>query len=145
EREERRANMKRDQVNLTWLNANPNAQIIASEASESYFSYTWMENGQMTNQNYIKGFTKITYKDLYPGIDVEYTAHKIDGIKYALIVHPGADISQVKMKYTDANRMSINIAGDLLIRTVFGDIVDHAPSTFYSGNPNQIIDSKFIR
>ena len=46
-------------------------------------------------------FQQITIKDIYPGIDVEYTFHEKEGTKYALIIHPGADVSKVKMKYVE--------------------------------------------
>ncbi|MDO9187769.1 MAG: gliding motility-associated C-terminal domain-containing protein, partial [Bacteroidia bacterium] len=66
-----------------------------------------------------------------------------DGIKYSLIVHPGADISKVKMKYDDMVKLNDN--GDLGIPTLFGDIVEHAPVTFYSENKSNIISSHFIK
>ncbi len=145
EKEEHNANIKRDYVNLIWENANPNAKITASEQADEYFSYSFKEGEAVSNINYIKGFKKIMYKDLYPNIDVEYTFHPTEGIKYALILHPGADISMVKMKYTDANKISINAGGDLHIRTEFGDIIDHAPVTFYANNNSSLISSKFIK
>ncbi|HXB41086.1 MAG TPA: gliding motility-associated C-terminal domain-containing protein, partial [Bacteroidia bacterium] len=65
--------------------------------------------------------------------------------KYSLILHPGADISLVKMKFTDANKVSVADNGDLHIRTGFGDIIDHAPATFYANNHSSVINSKFVK
>ncbi|MEP6927253.1 MAG: hypothetical protein ABI834_06425, partial [Ginsengibacter sp.] len=37
-------------------------------------------------------FKGITYKDLYPGIDVRYYSDGGSNLKYDFIVHPGADV-----------------------------------------------------
>ena len=73
-------------------------------------------------------FKKIIYRNLYPDIDVEYVFHPEDGIKYSLILHPGADISKVKMICSNPLLQIEN--GDLQIHTKFGNITDHAPVTF---------------
>ena len=40
----------------------------------------------------------VTYQNMYPGIDVRYYTN--DGkLKYDIIVHPGADLSPLAMKY----------------------------------------------
>ena len=82
----------------------------------------------------ISGYQKLVYKNLYPNIDVEYVFHPQGGIKYALILHPGADVSQVKMKYADNEKLSFTNDGEIFIDTKFGDMVDHAPVTFYANN-----------
>jgi gliding motility-associated-like protein len=145
EKEERRLNIKRDFVTLTWENANPNVKIEAQEETHEYFNYGGKPGTGEPGFSNARAFKKIVYKNLYPNIDVEYIFHPTEGIKYSLILHPGADISQVKMKYTDADKMKIDLDGDLHIRTAFGDIIDHAPVTFYANNPSSTINSKFVR
>lgn len=144
EKEERKLNFKVDEVAMLWENANPATEVVASDAKSDYHSYTYTnENGVKVNTNYIKGYKKITYKNLYPNIDVEYTFHPEGGIKYALILHPGADASVVKMNYS--KNLSIEENQNLHISTKFGDIIDHAPLTFYGNNKNNIISSKFVK
>lgn len=74
----------------------------------------------------IKGYKKITYKNLYPAIDVEYVFHPESGIKYALVLHPGADISKVRMKFVTDSSLYIDNNGNLKIATIYGDITEHA-------------------
>ncbi|MDF2437818.1 MAG: hypothetical protein K0Q95_2194 [Bacteroidota bacterium] len=144
EKEEHRMKFKTDVVNVIWEGADPNTLVIPSGATEDYHIYVQKNaNGQEESINNIKAFTKLTYKNLYPNIDVEYTFHPQDGIKYAIILHPGADPSLIKMKYSD--NVSIAGNGDLHIDTKFGDIIDHAPLSFYSANNSSEITSKFIR
>ncbi len=99
EREEHQSNIKIDYIHLIWENANPNTKIIADEETNDYFSYALRNGQEVTNINFVKGYKKITYKNLYPNIDVEYTFHPTEGIKYAIILRPGADIYQLKMNY----------------------------------------------
>lgn len=141
-KEGKKRQYKQDEVSFTWENSNPDVEIIGEDPTSEYFSYTFKEDGQNKNVNYIKGYKKIIYKNLYPNIDVEYTFHKTDGIKYSLILHPGADVSKIKMNYSDTPVLSEN--GDLHFTTLFGDIIDHAPKSFYSDNSSVLINSKFF-
>lgn len=144
EEEERRMEYKTDVVSFVWENANPNTEVISLEETSDYHSYNIpQKDGSEKNINFIKGFKKIIYKELYPNIDVEYVFHPVDGIKYSLILHPGADVSQVKMNYSD--RVKVRSNGELNIPTSFGDIIEHAPATFYSDNNSAKISSRFIR
>jgi len=127
-------------VNMHWVGSNANARITVSEQSEGY--YTFGEKGFENIK--AKGYKKLVYTDLYPGIDVEYTISKKGGFKYSLIVHPGADLSKVKMQYSgDIDKMTLDIEGNILISTDAGIITDHAPQSYYQGSTN-IIPSAFI-
>ncbi|MBI2967459.1 MAG: gliding motility-associated C-terminal domain-containing protein [Bacteroidetes bacterium] len=145
EKEEKKVKMKSDVVSMVWENANPAVNIVGSDKSDGYNSYTFIESGKEKNVNYINGFKKLTYKNLYPHIDVEYVFHPVDGIKYSLILHPGADISVVKMKYPERETVFLSNNGEVHISTIFGDIIDHAPQTFYSGNKEKTIESEFVK
>ncbi|MES2515664.1 MAG: gliding motility-associated C-terminal domain-containing protein [Bacteroidota bacterium] len=144
EKEERRLKVKADQVTMLWQNANENVKIEASGMTNDYHSYHFKQQStQYKNISYVKGFKKITYKNIYPHIDIEYVFAEKDGLKYSLILHPGADPSQVKMVYD--NHVSLNSNGEVRIDTKFGDIIDHAPLTFYQQNHHSIITSAFTK
>jgi gliding motility-associated-like protein len=144
ESEEHRMKFKTDVVNMTWEGANQDAQLIAADLTSDYHVYVVKgKDGQDESINNIRAYKKLIYKNLYPNIDVEYTFHPESGIKYTLILHPGADVSLVKMSYSDNVR--IDADGDLLIGTKFGNITDHAPQSFYSSNAASVISSRFIK
>src|ERR1700757_3901006 len=143
EREEKVITYKTDVVSMVWEGANEHAEIVAENKSDEYFSYAYNENGVQKNENYIYGYEKLTYKNLYPNIDVEYVFHPTDGIKYSFILHPGADVSQIKMTYS--NRVKLNSNGEIHISTKFDDIIEHAPQSFYANNKSATVASKFIK
>jgi gliding motility-associated-like protein len=144
EAEELRMEIKRDVVSINWKDANANVVIEAIDPNTDYYSYCVANpDGSIKNLNYIKSFKKIVYKNIYPGIDVEYVFHPVDGLKYSLIIHPGADISKAVMMYSRLPKISDN--GDIHISTKFGDIIDHAPVTFNSDNKLEVIASQFVK
>ena len=134
-----------DIVNIIWEGANPNTELIAEDLTPDHHTYAMMKSDKSVYAlDNIRAYKKLTYKNLYPNIDIEYVFHPQDGIKYSFILHPGADVAKVKMRYPENEKLTIISSGDLFIDTKFGDIVDHAPQTFYADN-NQEISSHFIR
>ena len=132
-------------VNMEWLNADPNVQILTEGIVSEYFSYMSAENPVEKSVYGARGYKKIIYKNLYPKIDVEYIFHEKTGIKYVLIVHPGGDPSVIKMRYTgDINGIFKDVEGNIQISTLSEEnIIDHAPVSYYKLNPNSKIESYF--
>jgi hypothetical protein len=144
EKEEHQLKVKADQVTMLWQNANPNAEIVADEVTTDYHSYYFKQSsGEYKNVSNIKGFKKITYKNIYPNIDIDYVFHKKGGLEYSLTLHPGANPSQVKMLFD--SHVDLNNAGEIRISSKFGDIIDHAPLTFYQNNNASVIASSFTK
>ncbi|MCC6691395.1 MAG: SprB repeat-containing protein [Bacteroidia bacterium] len=146
EEEERNAKAETYCIRMNWEGADPNAQIIAEEEAEGY--YTYGVEG-FTNLK-AKGYRKLIYKNMYPGIDIEYiipdssaTPGMNGGIKYTLNVRPGADVKKVKMHYEgNLKKIKLDSAGNVIIVTPAGNLIDHAPQSFYQ-NKNETVSSSF--
>jgi len=143
QKEERIRNTKKSTqyIDIEWLGSNQNTSIVAENKQSTYYSYVTNVSNENPQTIFCDGYSKITYKNLYPNIDVEYVFHPENGIKYNLLLHPGADISQVKMKYGSNVKLSVK-NGNIHIKTIVGEIIDHAPVTFYAEN-NENIPSAF--
>ena len=129
-------------VYMEWEGLNINSKIIADEETKSY--YTFGEKGYEDIK--AKGYKKLLYKEIYPGIDVEYTIPEKGGIKYKLMLQAGANPDLIKMKYSgDVEKISIDNNGNAIIKTPAGDIVDHAPQSFYERNNNNILSEFEIK
>jgi len=144
EEEEHSVNLDIDKVNMQWEGVNPNVQVVAEEETPDYFSYSVKQGKDLKNINFIKAYKKLVYKNLYPGIDVEFVFHPDKGIEYSLIVQPGADVSAFKMKYSNDRRINI-VNGDIHIATEFGDIIDYAPVTYVTGDKSETVSSRFTK
>ena len=138
DREEELTKIETYFVNMQWIGCNENTVIEVNDESEGYYTF-----GEKGYENVIaKGYKKLTYKNIYNGIDVEYIIPKEGGIKYSIIVHPGADVSKVKMKYSgDFDKMETSTEGNIIIKTPVGDIIDHAPFSFYKESSEKISSS----
>ncbi len=139
-------------IHITFLNANSDAQIIATDKVSHAYSFgikDYFTNSAHSINN-IPGFKKITYKNIYPNIDIEYTLHPKGGLKYNIILHPGANVDDIQLGYSTKNKntgkrseVQISDEGQLIISTSLGDITEKAPFTFYD-NSSQKIQSRYL-
>ncbi len=122
-------------LNSQWIGANPNVTIDASQERSDYYTYPVGKSGTIQ----ANAFEKITYKNIYPGIDIEYSFPKgSKDVKYVVIVHPGADPSVVKLKYSGEKQMTVDNDGNIKINTGWGQFVDHAPVSYYAEDHNSV-------
>jgi gliding motility-associated-like protein len=143
EKEGNRVELTQDELESVWLGANQQVQIIAEQKNSFYHSYQLKTKGGKTESiNYISSYKKLIYKNLYPYIDLIYEFHPKGGLKYSLLIHPGASLKEVQLKYSKI--ISLQANGDIYTSTIFGNIIDHQPVTFYAENQNNFIESAYI-
>ncbi|PBQ31698.1 hypothetical protein CNR22_07920 [Sphingobacteriaceae bacterium] len=128
----KKVNRKADKnffVYVNWVNANKNLQVIESDKQSWYFSY-----GLSALNSY--GYKKITYKNVYDHIDIEYLIpeNKTHGIKYNVILHPYADPDQIKLLYSGHVKRITKKGKDVVVKTPLGNIVEHEPETIDQEN-----------
>lgn len=129
-----------DELNVRFPSAT-HALLSASNPQEAYFSYTFQAlQGEVLNKTNVKGYEQLVYHNITPGIDLSYTIHPESGLKYALIVHPKASISDFRMIF-DRDVTLVN--QEIHINTIFGDWIDHAPISFYEFADDATIPSSF--
>lgn len=125
-------------VKMEWLDCSKGAVLEAGAESGGY--YTFGEKGYENIK--ARGYKTLSYKNLYSGIDVEYTIPDKGGIKYKIILHPGADVSKVKMKYSgDVMRTATDDEGNIAIKTPAGEIIDHAPQSYYEESGSVVLSA----
>lgn len=99
----------------------------------------------------VHSYTQITLKNIYPGIDwVIFSSQqqalndeaRFGGLKYNFIVHPGADISVIKLRYKWTDKPILQNNGSLKIVTPMGTITEGAPLSF-AGSSENIITTRY--
>jgi len=131
-------------VQMEWAGCNKDVVIKGVEKSGDRHIYSSLDAGKRTvNSAPVDGFSKVVYQGLYDHIDLEYTIHPEQGFKYALILHPGADVSKVRMVFKGDHKPVVDAAGNLRIATAHGDIIDHAPVSFYKDGMNEQVATRF--
>jgi gliding motility-associated-like protein len=115
-------------ITMEWVGANSNVAIIQEEKTYEYHTYGLLKDKA-------HGYKKITYKNLYNGIDLEYsfTNNSKIGFEYSLHVAAGADLSQIQMRYGgDAKTIKTNKQGNLIIDSDIEGIEQSIPISFYN-------------
>lgn len=124
---ERKRDITDRTITMEWLGSNPGVKIIAEDKTFDYHTY-----GMLPYKAY--GYKKITYHNIYPGIDLVYnfTSNVKVGFEYNLIAQPGADVSVVKLKYGgDVKTIKTDHKGNLLINSDIEGISTTAPVSYY--------------
>ncbi len=128
-------------LDMELKGANPSPIILTenqSEYYENYFLAHCPKGGIMD----VHGYAKLIYKDMYPGIDwVIYS--KGAEMKYDFIVHPGANPSDIKIKYTHAQAINLEENGSVTVKTQLGELAEGKP-VCWNGAGELPVKSKFI-
>ena len=124
---EKRRNVIDRVITMEWVGSNPDVEIIAEDKTTDYHTYGLLKGKAF-------GYKKITYKNMYPGIDIVYSFanNTKAGFEYTLILQPGADLRKVKMKYGgDVKSIKKDTRGNLIIRSDIEGITESFPVSYY--------------
>ena len=115
-------------IDFDLKGANQNCEVIASGPSDEYYNYytTGTPGDGATN---VRSFSKITYKDIYRGIDLEFLLDEQKGFKYNFIVHPDGKLASIRIKVSGPEVELLN-SGSLEMRTSQGDIEEGIPNSY---------------
>lgn len=152
-----KALIKLHRVDVDFENCNPNPEIVTLEQLEGYTNYYYSHCPQgVTNVN---SFNQIIAQNVYPNIDVKYyastslstgasTSLSTGGLKYDIVVRPGGDPDQIKLKYIGVRELKLineNSSAGLITRlrveTDFGELNEYMPKVYQNIN-GKIVDVK---
>ncbi|MBI3138835.1 MAG: hypothetical protein HYZ15_09645 [Sphingobacteriales bacterium] len=119
-------------ISMEWLDANPAPQVIPGERAEGYHTYR-----MLTEKAY--AYQEITFRDLYPGIDLVYhfTPGAGAGFEYSLRVNPGAEPGRIRLRYGgDVETIKTDGRGNLGIYSSVDGIHVSVPVSYYGTSLN---------
>jgi PKD repeat protein len=134
---ERDVTFKYHRVDVEFVGANANPEIITEEPSNDYINY-YVEGAGVRVQHY----GVVRYKNIYPGVDVEFIARpgKSKPIEYNFIVQPSADLNLLQLKYKGAhiNRL---VNGRLELSLEHGILTESIPASYgeQSKKPSKVL------
>ena len=115
---------------VSFVGASEGAEIVPDKPLPSYNNY-FIGNDPSKWAGHCNIYQGITYKNIYPNIDIRYYTYN-GQLKYDIIVRPGGDISQVRMRYTGADNLSVK-KSQLIVATSAGPVTQLAPYSYISG------------
>jgi hypothetical protein len=109
-------------VKMSLVDANTECTQQANNKQDEYYNY-FIGNDKNKWASFIPLYGDVEQKDIYNNINVKYY---FDGnsIRYDYIVKPGADLSQLRLKFEGQESIRVNNAGELVIKTCLGEVTN---------------------
>jgi gliding motility-associated-like protein len=120
---------------VSFLNASPQPQIMPDKPVEGYSNYIIGNDSTKWKSN-VRSYQRVMYKELYAGIDMQVYS-EASQLKYDLIVHPGADPSDIQMQYNGATRLQIK-KEQLEVTTSVGTTTELMPYAYQYINNQRV-------
>jgi len=123
-----------NRIDVSFFNSSFSGQIETNEivCKEKFY------RGDFFYES--RSFKKVTYKNIYPKIDVVFYTNK-EGFKYDFVVHSGADLNDIQLLFNSPFQTEISEEG-IQIHAPLGSITEEVPYS-YLLESNQEIDIRF--
>jgi Beta-propeller repeat len=121
-------------VALRFLGANRHVVIRAEHPGRGRVNYLLGDDPAKWRTG-LRTYERIVYRELWPGVDLVFYGQS-GQLKYEFLVRAGAHVADIKLTYRGARQLSLDSAGNLLVRTPAGDLSDKSPVSY------QLVDGK---
>ncbi len=115
-------------IKASFIGANPTPNV-EGDNEISYKCNFFLGNDSCTWRTDVPNYTSTVYRNLYSGIDLKYYGNGRQ-MEYDFVVAPGADYSQIRIRYDGAISMSVGGSGELVIETEYGSIIERSPVVY---------------
>jgi PKD repeat protein len=93
----------------------------------------------------IPAFKRVTYKDIYPGVDLVYYGNQRQ-LEYDFVIAPGANPNAIRLNLTGSRQVRIDKQGDVLIRVGSKDLRLGAPNVYQEdGGKRHAVSGKWLQ
>lgn len=127
--------MKFHVYKMTFEGATQKPRIVGSKEQKTYYNY-FLGNDTSKWKSGIHPYFALDYQELYKGIDA-HVSSQAGSMVYEFFVQPGADPSQVKLKYDGPTSMSLK-DGNLVINTSVGKVMELQPYVYQYINDEKV-------
>lgn len=117
-------------IDVEFVGANSNPAIITDQIAYDYINYYTTGTPEDGIKN-VRHFGRIVYKNLYPGIDLEFIAKPgtAKPVEFNFIVNAGADVSLIKWRYNGSKEVQL-VNNKLSIATKHGILNEEMPNSY---------------
>lgn len=89
-------------------------------------------------------YAKVRYREVYPGIDLVYYGNQRQ-LEYDFVVAPGADPTEIVLRFEGADAIKIDTHGDLVLHTANGELRQHKPVIYQeTDGVRQLIEGSYV-
>jgi hypothetical protein len=112
-------------LRMTFADANPDPRVTGLEELPGKANY-FIGNDPAKWRTDVPTYAKVHYQEVYPGIDLVYYGNQRQ-LEYDFVVRPGADFSAIALRITGADKVEVDVQGDLVLHTAAGPIRQQKP------------------
>jgi gliding motility-associated-like protein len=127
---------------VDFLGGSNNVIAIPDKPLDTYNNY-FIGNDSSKWKGNCKIYQGVTYKNVYPNIDVRYYTDA-GTLKYDLIVHPGGQIDDIAIRYQGADKLEVKNK-ELIIGTSVGEVKELYPYAYQvEAAGRSTVDCKYV-
>jgi hypothetical protein len=127
---------KRTTLQLQLVGAASNPTIVGEDPLPGRVNYFIGRNPSKWRTN-ILTYSRVRYKNVYPGIDLVYYGNHRQ-LEYDFEVSVGADLSNIQLQITGADRSEVDANGNLVLDTAIGQLHFQSPGVYQELNGNRV-------
>ena len=132
---------KSDELKMNFVGANANPKV--SGALEAVTKTTYYI-GKQRFEN-LSNYRKVNYQNLYNGIDAVFYGNANNQLEYDFVVSPNADANQIGLNFDGAENVSIDEAGNLVVKTENTELVQQKPFAYQEIDGERIeVASRYV-
>jgi hypothetical protein len=117
-----------DVLRMSLLDANPEPEICGLEPLPSVSNYL-IGSDRVAWHRGVPHFARVEYEQVYAGIDLVFHGSR-GTLEYDFVVAPGVDPDAIRLAYSGAESLSVDAAGNLVVSTSKGELVQGAPVVY---------------
>jgi gliding motility-associated-like protein len=127
---------------VSFRNANENTELIPEKPIETYNNY-FIGSDSSKWATHCRIFQAMTYKNIYPNIDLNYYAEN-GSLKYNIIVHPGGNPDNIALRYDGVDQL-VAKNKQLQIKTSLGVLKETIPLSYQlSSTAKTDVECKYV-
>ena len=135
-------------MDFVLTGCNSHALVMADD-QQAYYENYYKDKNPADAITHVRSFKKLTYKNIYPLIDMELIVDQGHNMEYSFVIHRGGNVEDIKMQWEGAQSQEItanknpeeNQQVHVRYSTEMGCITESNPQSFSGGEK---IASSFI-
>jgi gliding motility-associated-like protein len=112
---------------INFINSRQDVKVSASTPFEGYYNY-FSGNDKRKWASKVNSYAAVSYNGIYANTDIKVYENNYN-LNYDIILHPGADIDEIKLQYKGANKVILR-GGDLIIKTSVNEVSELSPEAY---------------
>ncbi len=127
-------------VDVDLVGANPKPLITATGASSDYLNYythiTQQVHGDKGATD-VRGYARVTYHDVWPGVDMEWFIDDQQRPEYQFVIRPGGNVAAIQLRYRGAHGTRLD-AAHLVLDVQHGPIRESLPRSYVQSTGSKV-------